>query len=68
VTYPPPSVAPTVLPAGQPGGPGGGTGAGPLALTGARLTVWVAVALALALSGIALYALGRRRGTRAVDE
>jgi hypothetical protein len=68
VTYPPPSVAPTVLPAGQPGGPGGGTGVGPLAFTGARLTVWVAVALALALSGIALYALGRRRGTRTVHE
>src|SRR5919108_149682 len=59
VTYPPPSVAPTVLPAGQPGD----GGAAPLAFTGLRLTLWLAIAVALALAGLAVYVVGRRRGS-----
>lgn len=68
-TYPPATpaaVAPNVIGgAGQSGtGPAaGGAGAAPLAFTGVRLAVWVAIAAALALAGMAVYLVGRRRGS-----
>lgn len=66
-TYPPPAVAPTVIEAGQPGAGtaagAGGSGAAPLALTGFGLALWLAVAVLLGLAGLALYAVGRRRGS-----
>lgn len=68
-TYPPPAVAPTVIGAGDPGsgaGPGG-SGAAPLAFTGLGLAVWLAVAVLLGLMGLALYAVGRRRGSAPTD-
>jgi hypothetical protein len=68
-TYPPPSVAPTVLGPGGTGAAGGpgAAGADPLAFTGFRMTVWLAIAATLALTGLAAYVVGRRRGTAASD-
>ena len=66
VAYPPPEVAPTVIQAGRPG-EAAAAGAAPLAFTGLRLTMWLAIAAALALSGLGLYVVGRRRGSAASD-
>lgn len=67
-TYPPPAVSPTVIQQGPAeGAAAGGSGAGPLALTGSDLAAWVAIAAALGLAGVALYALGRRRGSTPTD-
>jgi hypothetical protein len=67
VTYPPPEVAPTVIVAGQPGAAAGGAGAAPLAFTGFGLAMWLAVVAFLGLTGLALYAVGRRRGSAPTD-
>ena len=68
VIYPPPSVAPTVIQPGAQGGTGvSGAGGGPLAFTGQPLTVWLAIVVALALSGLAVYLVGRRRGSAPTD-
>src|SRR5918996_538967 len=66
VTSPPPEGPRTVIQAGRPG-EAAAAGAAPLAFTGLRLTVWVAIAVALALSGLGLYVVGRRRGSAASD-
>lgn len=71
-TYPPPSVAPNVLGPGGAGGAGGAgaagaAGADPLAFTGLQMTVWLAIAATLALTGLAAYVAGRRRGSSAND-
>jgi len=68
-TYPPPAVAPNVIGAGQAGTgtAAGGAGAAPLAFTGFGLALWLAVAVLLGLTGLALYAVGRRRGSASTD-
>jgi hypothetical protein len=67
-TYPPPSVAPNVIGPGQAGAGAAGSGAAdPLAFTGFRLAVWLAIAALLGLTGLGLYAVGRRRATASSD-
>jgi hypothetical protein len=70
-TYPPPAGAPNVIEAGQAGaavgGAGAGAGAAPLAFTGFGLALWLAVAVFLALTGLAVYAVGRRRSSASTD-
>jgi len=68
-TYPPPAVAPNVIGAGQAGTgtAAGGAGAAPLAFTGFGLAMWLAIVAFLGLTGLALYAVGRRRGSASTD-
>ena len=68
-TYPPPAVAPNVIGAGQAGTgtAAGRAGAAPLAFTGFGLALWLAVVAFLGLAGLALYAVGRRRGSASTD-
>ena len=74
-TYPPPAVAPTVIEPGGAGAVGGAVASGragragedPLAFTGFPMTVWLAIAVALALTGLAAYVVGRRRGSASTD-
>ncbi|MGH2695590.1 MAG: FecR family protein [Actinomycetota bacterium] len=68
-TYPPPAVAPNVIGAGQAGTgtAAGGAGAAPLAFTGFGLAMWLVIVAFLGLAGLALYAVGRRRGSASTD-